>query len=58
MQITRKQFGLAMLAGAAALVFGKLFGSFFGLFREKNETDRGSAGFKARYWKGGNRLAG
>lgn len=58
MQITRKQFGIAMLLGAAALVFTRLFGSFFGLFRERTETGKGSNGIRARYWSGGNRLAG
>lgn len=58
MHITRKQFGIAMLFGAAALVFGKLFGSIFGLFREGAETGKRSNGFRARYWSGGKRLAG
>jgi hypothetical protein len=58
MQITRRQFGLAMLLGAAAIVFTRLFGSFFSLFREKDQADRGPSGFRARYWSGGNRLAG
>ncbi len=56
MQITRRQFGLAMVLGALALALSRMFGFLF----HKRPADRevSGGGYPAKYWKRADHLGG
>lgn len=54
MNLTRRQFGLGVLASIVAVLFGRLFG--FGRGRTGGNHD--ASDIEARYWTPGDHLAG
>ena len=52
MEMTRRQFGVSMLAGIAALIFAGLLGRI-GLLRGRAQSPR-----RASFWRASGRLAG
>jgi len=51
MQLTRRQFGIAMILGAVALAISRIFGSLF-RFGSNNK------GHTAKYWRRADHLGG